>query len=87
MRLMAQEFDFVVVGGCAGGAVIAACLTEDPSCRVALIEAGGRPPGTLRSARLIIVASNKGLNLGRTPYDWIWHLADIAKRVVDVRFG
>src|SRR5512134_2553715 len=36
-----MDFDYVVVGGGSGGCVLAARLTEDPSIRVALLEAGG----------------------------------------------
>ncbi|SEM92145.1 choline dehydrogenase [Loktanella fryxellensis] len=52
---MTKDFDYIVVGGGSAGAVIAARLSEDATCRVALVEAGGTPPA--REAMPAAVAS------------------------------
>ena len=57
-------FDYVVIGGGSAGCVLAARLTEDPSVRVALIEAGGVDTSALIHcpAGLALMSRVKGMN-------------------------
>ena len=67
-EFVAQEFDYVVVGGGTAGLVVAARLSEDERVRVGVLEAGGYvPPGEEPRIDLIV---NYGLVFGDPKYDW-----------------
>ena len=63
---MAQEFDYVVIGGGSAGCVLASRLSEDPSVQVVLLEAGAADTSVLIHcpAGLALMAKQKGLNWG-----------------------
>jgi choline dehydrogenase len=61
-----MEFDYIVVGAGAAGCVVASRLSEDPSVRVLLIEAGGsdRNPMLAMPAALPFVYQNRRVQWG-----------------------
>jgi choline dehydrogenase-like flavoprotein len=64
--MSAAEYDFVVVGGGTSGLVIANRLTEDPSVKVLVIEAGQDPVNDFR----VRIPGLWHALLGDTNVDW-----------------
>jgi choline dehydrogenase-like flavoprotein len=65
-EFISQPFDYIIIGGGTAGLTVAARLSEDPSIRVGVIEAG--------SARLddanILTPGLSASVLGNSDYDW-----------------
>ncbi|MBZ4020710.1 GMC family oxidoreductase [Streptomyces purpurogeneiscleroticus] len=59
------EFDYVIVGGGTAGCVLAARLTEDPGCRVCVVEGGPSDVGDEKILRL-----RNWINLLDSEYDY-----------------
>lgn len=62
---MGQEFDFIIIGAGSAGCVLANRLSEDPSCRVLVLEYGG-------SDRSIFIQMPTALSIpmNGTKYNW-----------------
>ncbi|KAF8581448.1 GMC oxidoreductase [Ramaria rubella] len=84
--LPSTQFDFVIVGGGAGGNVIANRLTENPNFSVLLLEAGISNEGVIETT---VPFLNIFLRSG-TPYDWNYTTisqAGLDRRVIDYPRG
>lgn len=72
-----ERYDVVVVGAGSSGGVVAARLTEDPNCRVLLIEAGPDFPNEEAVPPLFTVSGEHSWKTAALPeFDWDFHNVD-----------
>ncbi|WP_187640234.1 GMC family oxidoreductase N-terminal domain-containing protein [Bosea sp. F3-2] len=63
---MQSSYDYIVVGSGSSGSVVAARLSEDPSCTVLLLEAGGSD----KSLKVVMPALGQSTMYGDPSFDW-----------------